>query len=78
MRLIAVISALVLATAASAAGPEDGPDGAVLLQAAKSIVQVISTVRARKATAPDRALRSATTVSLSPICMSWRAARPTR
>jgi S1-C subfamily serine protease len=43
MRLIAAIPALLLATAAWAAGPEDGPDGTMLVQAAKSVVQVIST-----------------------------------
>jgi S1-C subfamily serine protease len=45
MRLIAATVAfalLPLATAAWAGGPDEGPDGATLLQAAKSIVQVIS------------------------------------
>jgi S1-C subfamily serine protease len=43
MRLIAAILLLLLAAAAWAAGPEDGPDGAMLVQAARSVVQVIST-----------------------------------
>lgn len=42
MRLILAIL-LIWATAARAAGPQDGPDGAMLAQAAKSVVQVIST-----------------------------------
>jgi len=43
MRLIATIVVLLpLATTAWAGGPDDGPDGAVLLQAAQSIVQVIA------------------------------------
>ncbi|MGH7045172.1 MAG: S1 family peptidase [Stellaceae bacterium] len=43
MRLIlAILALLPLATAAWAGGPDDGPDGATLVQAAKSIVQVIS------------------------------------
>jgi S1-C subfamily serine protease len=46
MRLIAIIAitvlSLVQATAAWAGGPQEGPDEAVLLQAAKSVVQVIS------------------------------------
>ena len=41
MRLILAIL-LTWATAAHAAGPQDGPDGATLIQAAKSVVQVIS------------------------------------
>jgi S1-C subfamily serine protease len=41
MRLIVAI-VLIWATAAHAAGPQDGPDGAILAQAAKSVVQVIS------------------------------------
>ena len=41
MRLILAIL-LIWATAARAAGPQDGPDGATLIQAAKSVVQVIS------------------------------------
>ena len=41
MRLILAML-LVWATAARAAGPQDGPDGATLIEAAKSVVQVIS------------------------------------
>jgi S1-C subfamily serine protease len=43
MRMIAAILSLLMATAAWAAGPEDGPDGEILAQAAKSVVQVVST-----------------------------------
>jgi S1-C subfamily serine protease len=42
MRLILVIL-LIWATAAHAAGPQEGPDGAMLVRVAKSVVQVIST-----------------------------------
>jgi S1-C subfamily serine protease len=42
MRLILAIL-LIWAAAAHAAGPQDGPDAAMLIQAAKSVVQVIST-----------------------------------
>jgi S1-C subfamily serine protease len=41
MRLILAML-LIWATAARAAGPQDGPDGATLIRAAKSVVQVIS------------------------------------